>query len=117
MIKKQSIELIKLFLNNTTIYNGNIDLNDTYINNLGILEHINGSLNLRNTFIRNLGNLEYVGGSLVLKNSMVESPGYLKYVGGDFDIRNSPLKKICYPDYEYAIREQYGIEVVQDVFY
>lgn len=115
--KQKSEELIQIFLNNTKKFDGDINLYETNMKSIGILEYVGGNLNLRGTLIESLDNLKYVGSNLWVSHSKVESPGHLEYVGGFMDIRNSPLAKICYPDYEYAIREQYGIVVGDEILY
>jgi len=86
--RDKTMEIIKLFLNNTEKYDGSIILYGASITSLGKLKYIGGELDLAtNTTLESLGNLEYVGGSLDLEESDISSLGNLKYIGKNFMLR------------------------------
>ena len=64
--EQKSLELIKLFLENTKDYKGQIYLDNEDISSIGDIRRV-GSLSLTNTNITNLGNLEYVSGFLDIR--------------------------------------------------
>ena len=55
--------------------------------------HIDGDLDLRNTSIKDLGNLTSVGGDLNLFGTPIKSFGNLKSVGGGLELRRTPISK------------------------
>ena len=96
--RDKSIELVKLFLNNTERYEGSVILCvHNNIASLGKLKYIGGSLDLCTANISSLGNLEYIGRTLIA-NKNLKDFGKLKYIGGfldvphDFPISNETIK-------------------------
>jgi len=56
--------------------------------------HIEGDLNLHNTKITNLGNLTSVGGSLWLYNTKITTLDKLTSVGGNLWLDNTPISRL-----------------------
>ena len=73
---------------------GNLDLHNTPITNLGNLTSVGGDLDLRNTLITNLGNLQSVGGSLWLYNTPITDLGNLTSVGGSLWLSNTLISRL-----------------------
>lgn len=74
---------------------GNLILWDSYVDSgtLGNLEYVGKNCDLFQCGVKSLGKLKYVGGTLCLAYSNVKSLGELKYVGGDLEIYGSKIKK------------------------
>jgi hypothetical protein len=75
--QKTRLDSIKRLLRQTHI-DGDLDLQNIPITNLGNLESIDGYLDLRNTPITNLGNLTSVGRSLYLRNTPISKMNKLQ---------------------------------------
>jgi hypothetical protein len=56
-------------------------------------EHWDGDLDLRETPITNLGNLQSVGGYLFLRGVPITSLGNLQSVGGGLNLEETPISK------------------------
>lgn len=89
---KETLELIKLFLNNTEKFNGHIYLPFTKIKSLGKLTHVEGNLVIHDSEINSLSNLEYVRYHLNIEDTNISDLGKLKYVGGNFYIGSTELE-------------------------
>ena len=77
-----------------TLIEGDLDLRDLPITDLGKLEHVRGNLDLTNTRIIDLGNLKYVEGWLDLSNVPVVSLGKLIYVGKTLLMWGTPITQM-----------------------
>ena len=74
---------------------GYLNLIDTYINSgsLGNLEYVGGDCDLFQCRVNSMGKLKYVGGTLSVSYSNILSLGELKYIGGDLNIFGSRIQK------------------------
>ena len=78
-----------------THYEGNLDLNQTDITDLGKLETVSGSLELSYSAITSLGNLKSVGGYIGLTGINLTSLGKLESVGFKvFCTANTPTHEL-----------------------
>jgi hypothetical protein len=73
---------------------GNLVLWDSFIvsKSLGNLEYVGENCDLFQCEVKSLGKLKYVGGTLCLAYSNVSSLGELKYVGGNLEIYGNNIK-------------------------
>ena len=75
-------------------HKGSLDLYDSHITSLGMLESVEENLDLYNTKITSLGNLETVGGYLDITKTKVTSLGNLRSVRGDLYIIETNLTSL-----------------------
>jgi hypothetical protein len=73
---------------------GDLDLHNTPITDLGQLESVGGNLDLFDTPITNLGQLESVGGYLYLSGTPITNLGQLESVGGDLNLSGTPISEM-----------------------
>ena len=73
-------------------FEGDLDLSETSIEDLGNLKTVGGYLDLYGTQIEDLGNLESVGGHLYL-GTPIKNLGNLESVGGDLSLYGTPISR------------------------
>lgn len=81
-------------LGNLVSVGGNLNLVDNPIRDLGKLEHVGGDLTLHMTYIQSLGNLKYVAGFLDLGYTPIKDLGKLEFVGSDLYLDSTPNLKM-----------------------
>jgi hypothetical protein len=91
--QKTRLDSIKRILSKTHI-DGDLDLDNTLITNLGNLTSVGGYLWLSDTPITNLGNLTSVGGYFSLFNTPITNLGNLTSVGRSLDLYKTPITNL-----------------------